>query len=102
MGLTLSWWGSHQEHKDMPRLWLGSCRTYAFSLEPPSHLLKDRGWDTLQPVGGLECCAWVGSWGVRPTLHSSGVRVDCLSLSGSWALGKGLWLPSAHRPGSPT
>lgn len=59
MGLTSSLVeGQPPEHKNMPRSWLGYCRTQSIQLGAPSHLLMEPGWDALQPGGGLECCAW--------------------------------------------
>lgn len=60
MGLTLSLVGGAltRNTRTCPNCGLAPEEHNVFSLEPPSHLLKDGGWDTLQPGGGLECCAW--------------------------------------------
>lgn len=41
----------------MPRS-RGYCRTQCIQLGALAHLLMEPGWDTLQPGGGLERCAW--------------------------------------------
>lgn len=65
MGLTLSLVGGAltRNTRTCPDCGLAPAEHNVFSLEPPSHLLKERGWDTLQPGGGLECCAWGGVLG---------------------------------------
>lgn len=86
MGLTLSLvWGGHspgtQGHAQIVAWLLQNIMCSAWSPHPicsknvagiPSSL--GVGWNAVPGVG---------SWGVRPTLHSSGGRADCLSLSGA-------------------
>lgn len=59
MGLTLSLVEGQppgtQEHAQIAR---GYCRTQCIQLGALAHLLMEPGWDTLQPGGGLERCAW--------------------------------------------
>lgn len=84
MGLTWSLVGGHspgtQGHAQIVAWLLQNIMCSAWSPHPicsknvagiPSSL--GVGWNAVPGVG---------SWGVRPTLHSSGGRADCLSLSG--------------------
>lgn len=59
MGLTLSLVeGQPPGTQGHAQITGGYCRTQCIQLGALAHLLMEPGWDTLQPGGGLERCAW--------------------------------------------